>query len=73
VKNYSGENLLFNLVDDPEEEWNIYPRLDVTDVIRDLAGLLRKQAQDIDDRLGCELADKALLEMSKKGLSRNSG
>ena len=69
VKNYSGENLLFNLVDDPEEEWNIYPRLDVTDNIRDLAGLLRKHAQDIDDRLGCELADKALLEMSKKRLS----
>ena len=75
---YMGAHELYDLENDPEEELNIYktPREDVhhqyihlppyTDVIEELAQLLREHAEELDDGLGVELANLALLETKKR-------
>ncbi|MCZ6676891.1 MAG: sulfatase-like hydrolase/transferase [Candidatus Poribacteria bacterium] len=79
VRRYASSNYLFDLVNDPEEELNLYdtPREDghnqyghfppFTDVITELAQLLRKYAEEIGDAFGCELADNCLTEMRNRG------
>ena len=78
LNRYSGAHELYDLTNDPEEELNLYltPRKDNhnryrhvpphDDVVRDLAGLLAREAEAIDDPLGVELARMCLLEMSKR-------
>ena len=78
LRAYSGDHALYNLLDDPEEELNVYktPRKDghnqylhfppYTDVIDELANILKRHAQEVDDSLGSDLADLCLLEMQKR-------
>jgi choline-sulfatase len=78
MRHYSGSHELYDLVNDPEEELNVYntPRQDghnrflhfppYLDVIKELALLLKRHAQEIDDTLGSDLADLCLLEMRKR-------
>lgn len=78
MRHYMYEHELYDLVNDPEEELNIYntPREDghnqylyfppYTDVITQLAQLLKRHAQEIDDELGSDLADLCLVEMRKR-------
>ena len=78
LNRYSGAHELYDLTNDPEEELNLYltPRKDNhnryrhvpphDDVVRDLAGLLAREAEAIDDPLGVDLARMCLLEMSKR-------
>ena len=78
LRAYSGDHALYNLIDDPEEELNVYktPRKDghnqylqfppYTDVIDELANILKRHAQEVDDSLGIDLADLCLLEMQKR-------
>ena len=82
VRGYSSPNHLYNLVNDPEEELNLYdaPYEDqhnqfahyspFTDVIVELAQLLRQYAEEIGDTFGCEVADNSLIEMKHRE-SRN--
>ena len=84
MRDYGGEHELYDLVNDPEEELNLYltPREDQHNqylrfpahdgVIAQLAGQLRQAAAAIEDRLGIELADLCLLEMSRRGSRRAS-
>lgn len=84
VRRYTSQNYLFNLVNDPEEELNLYdtPHEDSynqyghfpphTEVIIELAQLLRKYAAEIGDTQGCNLADNCLLEMQKRPPGVNS-
>lgn len=78
VVGYDCSNSLFDLKNDPEEELNLYntPRKDdhnqyehfppFTDVIIELATLLKKLATEYEDPLGCYLADNCLLEMKNR-------
>jgi choline-sulfatase len=78
LRNYTGTHELYDLVHDPEEELNVYqtPRQDghnrflhfppYTEVIAELAELLKRYALEIDDPLGSDLADLCLLEMQKR-------
>jgi len=78
LQGYMALNELYNLVDDPEEELNIYktPRPDShnrflntppqTEVIESLVQLLKRQAAEIDDQLGVDMADFTLVEMQKR-------
>ena len=78
LRNYVGDHELYDLVNDPEEVLNIYntPRQNVhneylhvppqTEVITELAHLLKRHALEIDDQLGSDLADLCLLEMQKR-------
>ena len=72
---FASPNALFDLERDPEEEVNLYHarpddsnvqaayRRPLAGVIAELAGRLREQAAEIEDPLGCELADNCLVEM----------
>ena len=78
LRNYVGDHSLYDLVNDPEEELNIYntPRENAhneylhfppqTEVITKLAHLLKRHALEIDDSLGSDLADLCLVEMGKR-------
>ncbi len=78
LRGYRGDHLLYDLVNDPEEELNIYhtPREDGhnqylhfpphTEIITELAQQLKRHAQEIDDSLGSDLADLCLIEMQKR-------
>ncbi len=78
LRKYMGLHELYDLVNDPEEELNVYktPREDghnqylhfppYTDVIDELAHLLKRHAEVIDDTLGVDLADLCLIEMVKR-------
>lgn len=78
LQGYMALNELYDLVNDPEEELNIYktPRTDThnrflhtppqTDVIETLVQELRKQAVAIDDQLGIDMADFTLVEIGKR-------
>ncbi len=78
LRNYTGDHELYHLVNDPEEELNVYetPRKNgqneylhfppYTEVIAELAQLLKRYALEIDDPLGSDLADLCLLEMQKR-------
>ncbi len=78
LRGYMGNHLLYDLVNDPEEELNLYltPRDDAhnqyrhfppyTDTITELAHLLQRYASEIDDQLGVDLADLCLVEMQKR-------
>jgi arylsulfatase A-like enzyme len=78
LQGYTALNELYDLVNDPEEELNIYktPRGDThnrflntppqTDVIEGLVHELRKQASEIDDQLGVDMADFTLVEIGKR-------
>lgn len=78
LRGYLGPHLLYDLINDPEEELNLYntPREDghnqylyfppYTDKIAELAELLKRYAREIDDPLGVELADLCLVEMEKR-------
>lgn len=78
LRNYVGDHALYDLVNDPEEELNIYntPRENAhneylhvppqTEVITELAQLLKRHALEIDDQLGSDLADLCLIEMQKR-------
>ena len=78
LRNYMGNHTLYDLVNDPEEELNLYqtPRSDghnqylhfppYTDTIGELAELLKRHAEEVDDDLGSDLADLCLLEMQKR-------
>lgn len=78
LRNYMGNHTLYDLVNDPEEELNVYqtPRQDghnqylnfppYTEVISELAQTLKRHALEIDDTLGSDLADLCLLEMGKR-------
>ena len=80
VRGYSSPNNLFDLVNDPEEELDLYdaPYEDqhnqfehyppFTDVIVELAQLLRRYAEEIGDTFGCEVADSCLIEMKHRAL-----
>ena len=77
-----GNHELYDLINDPEEELNLYetPRTDgynqylhfppYTNVIAELARLLKHHAQEINDSLGEDLADLCLLEMEKRGKTK---
>ena len=79
LRGYMGNHELYDLINDPEEELNLYetPRTDghnqylhfppYTNVIAELARLLKHHAQEINDSLGEDLADLCLLEMEKRG------
>ena len=83
VRSYSSPNHLFDLANDPEEELDLYdaPYEDdhnqyahyppFTDVIVELAQLLRRYAEEIGDTFGCDVADNCLVEMKHREL-RNS-
>ncbi|MCH8292216.1 DUF4976 domain-containing protein [Candidatus Poribacteria bacterium] len=78
LRDYMGNHELYDLVNDPEEELNLYktPRADghnqylhfppYTQVIAELAQLLKRHALEIDDPLGSDLADLCLVEMQKR-------
>ena len=78
VRSYSSPNHLFDLVNDPEEELDLYdaPYEDdhnqyahyppFTDVIVELAQLLRRYAEEIGDTFGCDVADNCLIEMKHR-------
>jgi choline-sulfatase len=78
MRQYMYDHELYDLVNDPEEELNLYdtPRADghnqylyfppYTDVITELAQLLKRYAQEIDDELGSDLADLCLVETRKR-------
>ncbi len=78
VRSYSSPNHLFDLVNDPEEELDLYdaPHEDdhnqyahyppFTDVIVELAQLLRRYAEEIGDTFGCDVADNCLIEMKHR-------
>jgi arylsulfatase A-like enzyme len=78
LQGYMALNELYDLVEDPEEELNIYktPRQDShnrfrntppqTEVIESLVQLLKRQAAEIDDQLGVDMADFTLVEMQKR-------
>ena len=78
LQGYTALNELYDLVNDPEEELNIYrtPREDThnrfrntppqTEVIEGLVHELRKQAVEIDDQLGIDMADFTLVEIGKR-------
>ena len=78
LRSYTGNHELYDLVNDPEEELNLYntPRADghnqylyfppYTEVTAELAQLLKRYALEIDDPLGVDLADLCLLEMQKR-------
>ena len=82
LRNYMGNHMLYDLVNDPEEELNLYktPREDghnqylhfppYTDTIAELAQILKRHAAQIDDQLGVDLADLCLLEMKKRREAR---
>ena len=84
LRGYMGDHELYNLVNDPEEELNVYktPRADghnqylhsppYTEVIAELAHLLKRYALEIDDPLGSDLADLCLVEMQKRREVENS-
>ena len=75
---YMGDHELYDLANDPEEELNLYntPREDghnrylyfppYTEIIGELAQILKRRALGIDDVLGSDLADLCLLEMEKR-------
>ena len=78
LQGYMALNELYDLVNDPEEELNIYktPRSDThnrfrntppqTEVIEGLVHELRKQAAEVDDQLGVDMADFTLVEIGKR-------
>ncbi len=78
LQGYTALNELYDLVNDPEEELNIYrtPREDThnrfrntppqTEVIEGLVHELRKQAVEINDQLGIDMADFTLVEIGKR-------
>lgn len=78
LQGYRALNELYDLVNDPEEELNIYntPREDThnrfrntppqTAVIEELVQELRKQAVEIDDQLGVDMADFTMVEIGKR-------
>ena len=78
LRAYTGSHELYDLINDPEEELNVYitPRADghnrflhfppYIEVIAELAQTLKRYALEIDDPLGSDLADLCLLEMRKR-------
>ena len=82
ARGYSSSNYLFDLTIDPEEELNLYyaPCQDrhnrykhlpsYTETIKELAHLIMQYAKNINDTFGCDIAEKTLLEMTKRASSK---
>jgi arylsulfatase A-like enzyme len=78
LRDYALDGYLYDLEEDPEEEDNLYrvaptkPEgqrkmyTDKHEVIAELAQLMRKHAEQVNDDLGIEIADLCLLEMRKR-------